>query len=70
MFKELGEFMDNNGWIKSQLNKIFSRQVTNDDLQDFVADKLKMFNCKLYKYYSFRNFPNFVVQPYYSRYDC
>ncbi|MBQ8771667.1 MAG: DUF2971 domain-containing protein [Clostridia bacterium] len=76
--------MDNTSWIKSQLNKIFSRQVTNEDLQNFVADKLKMFNCKLYKYYSFspndanysiRNFENNVIyfslpQKFNDPFDC
>ncbi len=76
--------MDNTSWIKSQLNKIFSRQVTNVDLQNFVADKLKIFGGKLYKYYSFapddanysiRNFENNVIyfslpQKFNDPFDC
>lgn len=76
--------MDNTSWIKSQLNKIFSRQVTNEDLQNFVAYKLKIFGGKLYKYYSFvpndanysiRNFENNVIyfslpQRFNDPFDC
>ncbi len=45
--------MEDTSWIKPQLDSLFAGKIVDMYLQGVIADKIKMFGGKLYKYYSF-----------------
>ena len=40
-------------WVKPQLTKMFGINPTNQEIKDFIQEKISHFNGKLYKYFSF-----------------
>ena len=76
--------MEDTSWIKPQLDSLFAGKITDMYLQGVIADKIKMFGGKLYKYYSFApndsnhsidNFENNIIyfslpQKFNDPFDC